>query len=311
VSITNKAGILLFLSFIITIDGICQYIPVIGKIDSANVYKPARFKMVVISESLAWGGSLVLLNDLWYKNFPRSSFHFFNDNGEWLQMDKAGHASSSYLLSFAGYESFKWTGVNHNKAIWLGGSIGFLYESVIEILDGFSSGWGFSAGDEAANTFGTALFMSQQLAWHEQRIMLKRSYHQTIFPKYNPDLLGSNLSEQINKDYNGLTFWISGNISSFLAKDAKFPKWLNVDFGYGAEGMIGARQNPAINHEGIPIPYYNRYRQFYFSPDIDFSRIKTNSKFLKKVFFVLNIVKFPAPTLEFSEKRLRLIPVYF
>jgi hypothetical protein len=309
----SKISILFIFCFVIIGPCFSEKTPDITPNDtSANKYNPKRFKAVVISESLAWGGSLFLLNDLWYKNFPRSSFHFFNDNNEWFQLDKYGHVSSTYLLCLTAYESYKWTGVNDKKAVWFGGTTGFLYESVIEILDGFSAGWGFSPGDEVANSLGTALFISQQLTWKEQRITLKRSYHQTVFPQYHPDLLGSNALERMNKDYNGLTFWISGNISSFLNKDTKFPRWLNIAFGFGGEGLIGVKDNPVISEDGTPIPYYNRYRQFYISPDIDFSRIKTKSKFLKKVFFVLNMVKFPAPTLEFSkEKKLRVIPVYF
>ena len=43
-----------------------------------------------------------------------------------------------------------------------------------------------------------------------------------------------------------------------------------------------------------------RYRQWYLSPDVDFTKIRTNKKGLKVLFFVLSAVKFPAPTLEFS-----------
>src|ERR1700742_236943 len=43
-----------------------------------------------------YGGSLIILNNTWYKNYPRSSFHTFNDDGEWLQVDKFGHAWTAY-----------------------------------------------------------------------------------------------------------------------------------------------------------------------------------------------------------------------
>jgi hypothetical protein len=306
----TKISVLIFFCFIAAVNGNCQDIS--ANDSSFHKYNAARLRTVVISESVIWGGSLILLNNLWYKDFERSKFHFYNDNDNWFQLDKFGHASSTYLLSLAGYETFKWTGINNKKAIWLGGGVGFMYESIIELLDGFSAGWGFSVGDQAANTVGTALFISQQLAWNQQRIILKRSYHATIYPQYRPNLLGSNLPERINKDYNGLTFWISGNISSFLKKDTNFPGWLNIAIGFGVEGLIGAKNNLVISGNGDPIPYFSRYRQFYLAPDIDFSRIKTKSKLLKKVFFVLNIVKFPAPTLEFSkERKFTFHPMYF
>jgi len=273
-------------------------------------YNPKRLRAILITEAALYGGSVYLLNDLWYKNYPRSSFHFFNDNKEWLQMDKIGHATTSSRIGEFGYKFLRWSGVKNNKAIWFGGSLGFIYLLNIEILDGFSSQWGFSMGDFSANTFGAALFMGQQFAWNEQRIKLKWSYHQTIFSDYRPDLLGKGITETWLKDYNGQTYWLSCNISSFLRKGSRFPAWLNVAVGYGAEGMLGGYSNPET-HNGVALPYYERYRQLFLAPDIDFTKIKTRSKFLADVFYALNILKCPAPTLEFSQKKIHFRPLYF
>ena len=260
-----------------------------------------RLHTIVAIEAATVAGSLYLLNNLWYKDYPRSSFHFFNDNKEWLQMDKIGHATTSCSIGAVGYYSLKWCGVENKKAIWYGGGLGSAYLLTIEILDGLSSEWGFSLGDFSANTFGSAVFISQQLAWNQQRIVFKWSYHPTECADYRPDLLGSNFQENMLKDYNGQTYWLSGNISSFLKKDSKFPKWLNIAVGYGANGMIGANKNP-LTYNGVTMPVLKRYRQFYISPDIDFTRISTKSKFLKAVFYTLNFLKFPAPTFEFSKE---------
>lgn len=278
--------------------------------DSTLVNKK-RLYPVVAAEALAFGGSLFLLNNLWYKDYPRSSFHFFNDNKEWQQMDKLGHATTSCTIGALGYKTLRWCGVDNKKAIWFGGSMGSVYLLTIEVLDGLSSEWGFSLGDFSANTFGSVVFMSQQFAWNEQRIQFKWSYHQTEFVELRPDLLGSNWTESWLKDYNGQTYWLSGNISSFLSKDSRFPKWLNLAVGYGAEGMIGGYSNPA-EHNGQPMPTFDRYRQFYISPDIDFTRIPTKSKFLKVAFFALNFLKVPAPALEFNTlNKVKFHPLYF
>jgi hypothetical protein len=68
-------------------------------------------------------------------------------------------------------------GSRQEKAAWLGGATGFLMQSTIEILDGFSEKWGASSGDIAANGIGAALCISQQLLWNEQRILVKFSAH--------------------------------------------------------------------------------------------------------------------------------------
>ena len=54
-----------------------------------------------------------------------------------------------------------------------------------------------------------------------------------------------------------------------------------------------------------------RYRQWYLSPDIDFTKIKTNKKGLRVLFFALTAFKFPAPSLEFSKGTFKVNAVHF
>ncbi len=266
--------------------------------DSSSVNK-ARLKAVIISETAIFAGSLTGLYALWYKNYPMNSFHLFNDNGEWNQMDKISHAGASYYIGKVGYEALKWSGVKEKKAIWYGGLYGSAFLLTIEILDGFSAEWGFSTGDFIANSLGSAMFISQQLAWHEQRVVFKFSSHPTDYAQYRPDLLGSNFPQRIMKDYNGWTYWLSGNISSFLPKSSDFPKWLNIAVGLGADGMTGAFNN-AKTYKGKQLPDFTRSRQFYLSLDIDLTRIPTKSKTLDKIFDVIGFIKIPFPTLEYN-----------
>lgn len=201
----------------------------------------------------------------WYADSKPSSFHFFNDNAGWLQMDKGGHCLAAYTIGKIGYEVMRATGLDEQRSIWYGGTLGIVFQTTVEIFDGFSPNWGFSWGDMLANTVGNGLFLGQQLLWHEQRISLKYSFHPTEFPQYNPKVLGSNFAKQLIKDYNGMTYWASFNIKSlFLDKESRFPAWLNFAFGYGADGMTGCFENPT-EIDGVPIPYFDRTRQFYFS----------------------------------------------
>ena len=246
--------------------------------------------------------SMSWLYTQWYKDYPQSSFHFFNDNAEWLQMDKFGHTWDAYNISKPLFQLYSWAGHDNKKATLTACGISFLFQSTVEVFDGFSSEWGFSTGDILGNTTGVLLFGAQQLAWQEQRIKLKYSFHQTNYSSLRPDLLGSNLPENILKDYNGLTYWLSVNPSSFIRTKNKFPKWLGVAFGFGADGLLGGINNPEkIN--GKVLPVYERYRQYYLSFDIELSKIKTNSKFFNGIFRLVNIIHIPAPTVEFSPGR--------
>lgn len=261
-----------------------------------------RVYSVIGGQAIVYASAMTILYQAWYKDYPQSKFHWINDNDEWLQMDKIGHATTAAYFGKFGYEMYRWAGMERKKAIWIGGSAGFAFLTVIEILDGFSTEWGASLGDVIANTSGTALFIGQQLAWDEQRFYLKWSYRPTDYPKYKPDQLGRTDLERLLKDYNGQSYWLSGNIKSFLPEQSKFPAWLNVAFGYGAEGMIGARSNPSFN-EGAAVPEFTRYRQYYISLDADLSKIKTRSHFLKFIFNTFNFIKIPFPALEYNKEQ--------
>ena len=271
----------------------------VSQIDTLN---RKRLTTVVVGEAVIYTGTMVGLSQLWYKDVPTTSFHSFDDNKQWLQMDKMGHIVTSYYVGMAGYEVLKWSGVSEKKAIWYGGSLGFLLESSVEVLDGFSEEWGFSTGDMVANAGGSALFIAQQLVWKEQRVLMKYSFHTTDYVAKRPNVLGSNLSEQLLKDYNGQTYWLSANLASFLKDDNNFPKWLNVAVGYGADGMLGGTSN-VFETDGILYDYSSteRTRQFYLSLDIDLTRIKTKSKLANVVLGTIGFIKFPFPAIEFNQ----------
>ena len=263
---------------------------------SDTLNKPRR-KLVIGSEVVLASTALGGLSQLWYSDYPKSDFHFINDNNEWLQMDKAGHLFSSYHIGRFGSELLEWTGADRESQLVYGSTLGFAFLSVVEVFDGFSSEWGASWGDVVANATGTALYVSQELLWKEQRITPKFSFHTTSYADMRPNVLGSSLNEQVLKDYNGQTYWLSANLYSF-AKTSRIPKWLNLAIGYGADGMITGRDESV---SAISFPEQTRMRQYYVSLDVDLTKIRTKSHTLKTLFSIFNTVKIPAPTFEINE----------
>jgi hypothetical protein len=263
-------------------------------------YNSSRVTGTIIVESAIGIAVTIGLNYLWYKKFPRSKFHYFNDNGEWLQVDKVGHAATAYNIAAIQSDVLRWGGVHPNTAALIGTGTALAFMTMIEIMDGHSAHWGFSKGDMLANLSGCLLFEGQHLMWGEQRVSLKYSYHGTIYPQYYPAELGSNLPQRMLKDYNGQSYWLSFNIASFLPASSNFPRWLNVSAGYGAEGMIGAFKNPTeIN--GRPIPEFRRYRQWYLGFDTDLYRVEGISPLASTLLKVNRTFKTPAPALEWNE----------
>lgn len=264
-----------------------------------NSVNAGRLCYTISASVLGLAGTTILLNEAWYKDHPRSSFHLYNDWGEWLQTDKTGHIAASYSISLAGIHLMKQTGMPGRRAAWAGGAYGPVFLSVIEILDGFSENWGFSIPDMAANFAGSALAISQEIFLEQQVIRIKYSYHESGLAQYRPDALGRNLPERMLKDYNGQTHWVSANIEGISGKSGRFPEWLNISLGYSAYGMLGGHYNPALAN-GNELPVIDRHRQFYLSPDIDLSKIRTGSDTVNAILRSLNFIKVPAPAIEYN-----------
>ena len=295
----------LILLFLLSLSGFSQ-----SKLN--NYLKPcdtlnrSKLNTVIIAESTLASATLIGLNQLWYADYEKSKFQTINDNSEWLQMDKFGHVYSSYQLGRLGATALKWSGNSKKNQLLYGGTLGFVFLGAVEVMDGFSKEWGFSWGDIAANGLGTGLFIGQELLWDEQRIAVKFSFHQTNNAQLSPNKLGADFNEQVLKDYNGQTYWLSANIHSFF-KTKHIPKWLNIAFGYGANGMLAGSKdidNQLLTNTG-------RYRQYYLSFDVNLEKIKTNSHILKTILSVFNTIKVPFPTLEFSQNRLVFHLLYY
>lgn len=277
---------------------------------SSDTFNKQRARAVVAIESGIAIGSSVGLYALWYSQYEQSRFHWLNDNYGWLQIDKYGHAATNYHINAFCYNMNRWAGMDKKKAMLIGSSIAIGFQTAVEVFDGFSAAWGASWGDLAFNFLGAGTFISQEFAWEEQRIIWKFSFKNGDYSGFDETvqsrarrLYGSALYESFLKDYNGQTYWLSVNPKSFAANRMEWmPEWLNIAVGYGAEGMLGANWNIWFdendcyeNYEHIP-----RYRQYFFSLDVDWEKIPTRSKFLRTIAPYLNIIKVPFPTIEYN-----------
>jgi len=256
---------------------------------------------LVIGASAAYASSMVVLNEVWYKQSPRQSFAFFNDSREWFQVDKVGHFYAAFQLSHMTARSLQWTGLSKRRSDSWGTATGFTVISSIEVFDGFSAAYGASVTDLIANAAGAAFYLGQQKLWNEIRLHPKFSFSRTDFAAQRPNVLGENLGQELIKDYNGQTYWLSFDADKFFP----FPAWLNLAVGYGADGMIFA------NKQGNVAAGLDPHRQFYLGVDFDLTCIKTKSKILHALIFFLNMIKLPAPALEFSQGKVKMHALQF
>ncbi len=283
-----------------------------------------RFWVCAGGGAAIYSGFSIGLYNTWYREFETTGFHTFDDWGEWEHMDKMGHAFTAYTESLLAYKGARWTGLPRRTSMWTGAAVGWGLQLTVEMMDAFSAKWGFSWSDIGFNTLGVGLFVGQEMAWREQRILMKVSASLEAYPdipvfstegdqqmllsRRATELFGTSFAERFLKDYNAQTTWLSINPASFLPEsDQKsgFPRWLNIAIGYGGGNIYGGFSNTWTS-EGVtyslPAQDFPRYRQLFISPDIDLSRIPTRSHFVRTLLSVLNWVKIPAPTLEWNSR---------
>tara|TARA_B100001057_G_scaffold501196_1_gene621817 strand:+ start:2467 stop:3363 length:897 start_codon:yes stop_codon:yes gene_type:complete len=279
-------------------------------LDSTKNKIDKNFYKFLVVEGAVLTGAMSYLKNEWYSDKKRVPFHFYNDLKGWNQIDKFGHFYASYIESNVGYSLMKKFNFSERQSLYIGGFQGLILETPIEFFDAYYDGWGFSISDMVANAFGSLFFIYQQKLFGEQIIRPKLSFSRSLYARNANGLLGkNNLFSEFVYDYNGYTYWFSFSPKR-LFNLKKIPEWINFSVGYGSDGMIGEFEN-RLSYRGVEIPNYKRYRQFYLSLDIDFSKIKTNSRFMSHVFNALSYIKIPLPTIEFSNKKVRGHLFYF
>jgi hypothetical protein len=292
----------------------------------SEVLNKPRVAMVAGMQGGLYAAANTWWSTAWYAKTEKGKFRFFNDWGEWNQMDKLGHIYSCYIESKWTYDLFRWAGVKEKHAIWVGMVVGNMWQLSIELNDGFQKKWGFSWGDMLMNASGSLLFGIQQYVWHDQRINMKMSAFPVNYSKYNDPLIkeradklyGTSFTESLLKDYNAMTLWWSISPGAFIRNPkSKFPKCLQVSFGYGAAGMLGGYKNIWNKNDLsgdqdlenvdptdlIDRTEIQRLQRFYFSFDIDWTKLPVKKHWAKGLMKVLNVIKLPAPAIEFNNNK--------
>ncbi len=269
--------------------------------DSARQKK--YYRAAIGASGAVYAGSFFALDRLWYQN-GKSKFHFFNDNSNWLQTDKIGHAFTSYHLSRYSFFLYQKAGMPSKKAAWYASITGAMAMMPIEFLDGFSPDYGASWGDALANCLGASFFGAQEIIWKKQLIKLKYSYHESSIATIRPSIFGKNLAERLLKDYNGQSLWLSIS-SDIFWKKKHFGQYFQLSLGYSGREMLYAEEEKSRQAGFYP------NRNLYLSIDIAWEKISSKNRFLSACFRLLSLVKFPMPMLAYSKGNFYFYPIYF
>jgi hypothetical protein len=191
------------------------------------------------------------VNTIWDST---SSFRVIEDGDYGLYVDKLGHVWGGYMNAYILSEFLMGSGFSHDAATHWGAAMSFAYQSYVEILDGFGTGWGFSPSDMYSNALGISYFLGQHYVPFLQNFTPKANY---IPPAWYGGKARDQSSSFID-DYSGYTFMLSANVNNLLPKelDPYWPDWLNIGVGYTARNLtykngdrkylIGLDINPAM-----------------------------------------------------------------
>jgi hypothetical protein len=294
------------------------FFALIAQVQAQNFFEPAdsiNKNRVIAAHATAgtlYSASMIGLYQIWYKNQEALGFQFFDDSRDWLQMDKFGHTYSAYWLQNRTFALYRWSGMSQKKALLWSSGFSVLYMNTFEIMDGFSQDYGFSVADVAANTLGIGLFTAQQALWNDQYLSLKFSYSHSPYAQYRPNTLGSTTPERLLKDYNGQTYWFNLNLGKLSPENWKIPDWLCLSFGYSISEKLKS-DNPFYTVEfNNQMLEFNAYRRYFFSLDIDLSKLPVKKPWLKSLLANVNMIKIPLPTLELNSRNgAKFYGVYF
>ncbi len=241
-----------------------------------RTFRPVRF----------WGGLggfvavdvpvMYALTTVWYDEGSRTSFHWYSDSENatgggrydhgWLddwytyvQQDKLGHVWTGWHLARAFGAYGRWSGLSNGKAALFGGVMSTLFQTQIEIYDGFHEDYGASRTDLLANLVGAAVgglkvAYPERLDW----FAAKYSYHRSPYYNENASYLGNAI-----KDYDGISFWLAVRPEELLHGRAGqlWPDWLALSVGYSGDGL--AHEISGLG--GTP----EHRRQLFIGPDLD------------------------------------------
>jgi len=215
----------------------------------------------------------------WWKD-NRAAFHFQEDLNYGLWVDKIGHFYGASVEAFIATKAFRWADVPEGPALWLGSGTSLLFQSYIEIQDGFSA-WGFDRVDFAFDVAGAAWPLAQHYVPPLRNVDLKLSYHPSPLLN-NPGGVGFQGQQHlVMDDYEGQTFWLSVKMNNILPPNIEsiWPDFLCLAVGYGARDITG-----------------QPYSVQYIGLDLDMTKvIPDDTWFLKTLGQALNFIRLPLP----------------
>jgi hypothetical protein len=264
----------------------------VESIDSSSIH-PVR--LAVVGGVVVGGVTAIHLyqQDAWWKT-SRAPFHFEEDlvYAKWI--DKLGHLYGANVLTFVLSRGLRWASLSEGSALVWGAVGSTLFQTYVEVEDGFSAYWGFDRVDFAADLIGAWYPVLQ----HAVPFMNNFNFRFSYYPK-NPGVPGAipGQTHTVFDDYEGQTLWLSLTAKDLLPARAAswWPDFLAVSVGV------------AVRDNLLP----SRYLEWYIAPELDMNRIiPQDTELLRTLSRALNFIHFPLPAVRIAP-RMTFFGVYF
>jgi hypothetical protein len=251
--------------------------------DSVQAVDPLKLAIVggVTAGSIA--AIHIYQQNAWWKGH-RTSFHFREDLIYACNIDKLGHMYAASGLTFAFSRSLRWSGFAEQPSILWGAVGSSLFQTYVEIEDGFSDYWGFDRVDFASDLFG---------AWYpylqfKYPVLKNFQFRFSYLPKNAGEASAiPGQTKTIFDDYEGQTIWLTITPKGLLP-----PSWSEWWPGFLAVALgVSVRDNSSPD----------RHLVWYVAPDLDMTHIiPQDTAFLRMLADALNFIHFPMPALRFA-----------
>lgn len=256
--------------------------------DSTQLH-PIRTPVATVTAGAIW----VYLHETtftnWWDNRYTGKLTFEDDWNTTKKIDKCGHFFGGYTASYISTELMLYGGLSYDASVYGGAALGLIFQTYVELEDGFADGWGFSWSDMAMNTAGALFHVGQH----------KIPALQYIHPKWQAlphDWINApQISTTWIDNYNAVTFWVSGHVHPLLPEGVQqvVPEWLQLSLGYGVTQTSD-----------------ELYRRWVIGLDVDWVRLMPDcGSFGNWLFQSMNYYKLPMPAIEFG-KQTRVFLLY-
>lgn len=235
-------------------------------------------------------------NTIWKQVGP---FNIMEDFKWAWGLDKCGHFYGGYAIGYLMSESLMLAGFSWDAASIWGGVLGLTYQTYIEILDGYSIGFGFSPSDFYADIIGSSYFVAQHFI----------PFLQNFNPKFmyvNPGWLGEHdrvPHATFIDNYSAQTFYMTINVYNLLPESWKksYPKWLDISVGYAIYSLFDFAHYKCEQCNSAPITDgVGGNRKLLIALDVNLPKLFPDaSPFFSWLLNGMNLYKvIPTPTLE-------------